>query len=116
MKELLKNMIYTGVGAAFLTRDKLDEIRKDLVGRGNLTREEGKEFVEDLLKKSDNARDQLELWLNRQVEKRIKELNLATVDEVEDLRRKVEELETALQTALNSKEAPLTSSKKSDDA
>lgn len=50
MKELLKNLIYTGVGAAFLTREKIDEIRKELVERGNLTKEEGKEFVEDLLK------------------------------------------------------------------
>ncbi|MCW5210876.1 hypothetical protein VU03_04000, partial [Desulfobulbus sp. N3] len=102
MKELLKNMLYTGVGAAFLTRDKLDEIRKELVDRGNLTREEGKDFVEDLLKKSDSARDQLELWLSRQVEDRIKGLNLATTDEVEELRRKIEEL----QVALNSREQP----------
>ena len=106
MKELLKNMIYTGVGAAFLTRDKIDEIRKDLVDRGNLTREEGKDFVEDLLKKSDSARDQLELWLSRQVEDRIKGLNLATTDEVDELRRKIEEL----QIALNSGENPKTSS------
>lgn len=53
MKELLKNMLYTGVGAAFLTRDKVDEIRKELVERGKLTKEEGKEFVDDLIKKSD---------------------------------------------------------------
>ena len=100
MKELFKNLIYTGVGAAFLTREKIDEIRKELVERGNLTREEGKEFVEDLLKKSDNARDQLELWINRQIEERIKGLNLVTADEVSELRRQVEEL----QVALNSKE------------
>ena len=112
MKELLKNMIYTGVGAAFLTRDKIDEIRKELVERGNLTREEGKEFVEDLLKKSNNARDQLEIWLNRQVEERIKGLNLATVDELDELRRKVEEL----QVALNSGEKPETNSEYSEDA
>ena len=96
MKELLKNMLYTGVGAAFLTRDKLDEIRKDLVERGNMTKEEGKEFVEDLLKKSNSARDQLENWLNRQVEERINALNLATADELDELRRKVEELEADL--------------------
>ncbi|WPD21256.1 MAG: hypothetical protein SD837_13745 [Candidatus Electrothrix scaldis] len=106
MKELLKNLIYTGVGAAFLTREKIDEIRKELVERGNLTKEEGKEFVDDLLKKSDGARDQLELWLNRQIEERIKGLNLATADEVNELRRQVEEL----QVALNSKDAPETSS------
>lgn len=113
MKELLRNILYTGVGAAFLTRDKLDEIRKDLVERGNLTKEEGKEFVDDLLRKSNSARDQLEIWLNRQVEERIKTLNLATVDELDELRRKVEELETAL-NALNSGKETETSD--NDDA
>jgi polyhydroxyalkanoate synthesis regulator phasin len=96
MKELLKNIVYTGVGAAFLTRDKLEEVRADLVNKGNLTKDEGKEFVDELLKKSDSARDQLELWLNRQVEDRVKQLNLATADEVADLRRKVDELQIAL--------------------
>ncbi len=111
MKELFKNMLYTGVGAAFLTRDKLDEIRKDLVDRGNLTKEEGKEFVEDLLKKSNSARDQLEIWMGRQVEERIKGFNLATTDEVAELRLKVEEL----QVALNSRENPETNSGDTED-
>jgi polyhydroxyalkanoate synthesis regulator phasin len=106
MKELLKNMVYTSVGAAFLTRDKLDDIRKELVDRGKLTREEGKEFAEDLLKKSDCARDQLELWINRQVEERIKGLNLAKTDDIEELRRQIEEL----QVALNTREHPETNS------
>ena len=106
MKELLKNLLYTSVGAAFLTRDKLDELRNELVERGNMTREEGKEFVDDLLKRSDSARDQLELWLNRQVEERIKGLDLATADELAELRRKIEEL----QVALNSKEDPKSNS------
>ncbi|WYD82313.1 MAG: hypothetical protein V8K32_07960 [Candidatus Electrothrix gigas] len=105
MKELLKNMLYTGVGAAFLTRDKVDEIRKELVERGKLTKEEGKEFVDDLIKKSDCARNQLEIWLNRQVEERIQAMEFATSAELNELRSKVEELEAALQTTLKSKEA-----------
>ena len=117
MKELLKNMIYTSVGAAFLTRDKLDEIRKELVERGNLTKEEGKEFVEDLLKRSDSARDQLEIWLNRQVEERIKGLHLAKTEELDELRHKVEELETALQAAtLKDQETPSTGSNNNKNA
>jgi polyhydroxyalkanoate synthesis regulator phasin len=93
MKELLKNVVYAGVGAAFLTRDKIEEVRGELVNKGKLTKDEGKEFVEDLIKKSESAKDQLELWLNRQVEDRVKQLDLATSDEVADLRRKIEELQ-----------------------
>ncbi len=85
MKDLLRNLLYTGVGAAFLTREKLEEMRQEMVERGNLTREEGKEFVDELLKRSTGAKDQLEIWLHRQVEERVRQLNLATADEVAEL-------------------------------
>ena len=96
MKDLLKNVVYAGVGAAFLTRDKIEEVRGELVNKGKLTKDEGKEFVDDLIKKSESAKDQLELWLTCQVEDRVKQLNLATTDEVADLRRKIEELQVAI--------------------
>jgi polyhydroxyalkanoate synthesis regulator phasin len=96
MKDLLKNVVYAGVGAAFLTKDKIEELRGELVNKGKLSKDEGKEFVDELIKKSESAKDQLELWLNRQVEDRVRQLNLATSDEVADLRRKIEELQVAL--------------------
>jgi polyhydroxyalkanoate synthesis regulator phasin len=96
MKELLKNVVYAGIGAAFLTRDKIEEIRGELVTKGKMTQDEGKQFVDELISKSESAKDQLELWLARKVEDRVKQLNLATADDVADLQRKVEELQVAL--------------------
>ena len=96
MKDLLKNVVYAGIGAAFLTRDKIEEVRGELVEKGKLTKDEGKEFVDDLIKRSESAKDQLELWLTRQVEDRVNQLNLATTDEVADLRRQIEELQVVI--------------------
>jgi len=96
MKDLLKNVVYAGVGAAFLTRDKIEEVRGELVEKGKMTKDEGKEFVDDLIKRSESAKDQLELWLTRQVEDRVNQLNLATTDEVADLRRQIEELQVVI--------------------
>ena len=96
MKDLLKNVVYAGVGAAFLTRDKIEELRGELVNKGKLSKDEGREFVDDLIKKSESAKDQLDLWLTRQVEDRVKQLNLATSDEVAELRRKIEELQVVI--------------------
>ncbi len=96
MKDLLKNIIYAGVGAAFLTREKLEEVGKELVDKGSLTLDEGKEFVDELLKKSDAAKDQLEDWINRRVEERIKKCHLAGSEELAELNRKVDELQAAL--------------------
>jgi polyhydroxyalkanoate synthesis regulator phasin len=96
MKDLLKNVVYAGVGAAFLTRDKIEEVRGELVEKGKMTKDEGKEFVDDLIRRSESAKDQLELWLTRQVEDRVNQLNLATTDEVADLRRQIEELQVVI--------------------
>ncbi len=96
MKDLLKNVVYTGIGAAFLTRDKIEELKGDLIEKGKLTREEGKQFVDDLMKKSEKAKDELELWINKRVEERIQQLDLATKDDIADLQRKIEELQVAI--------------------
>ena len=79
-----------------MTRDKIEEVRGELVEKGKMTKDEGKEFVDDLIKRSESAKDQLELWLTRQVEDRVNQLNLATTDEVADLRRQVEELQVVI--------------------
>jgi len=96
MADMLKNMMYAGIGAAFLTREKLEEMRKELMDKGCLSVEEGKAFVDDLLKKSDAAKGNLEQWIGRKVEEKVKQCHLASAEEVEELRRKVEELQAAL--------------------
>lgn len=96
MKETLKNMLYAGIGAAFLTKEKIEELKADLVEKGKMSQEEGRQFVDDLLRRSEKAKDQLDLWINRRVEERIAQFNLATRDEVAELRRQVEELQVAL--------------------
>ena len=96
MKETLKNILYTGIGIAFLTKDKIEELKADLVEKGRISQEEGRQFVDDLLRRPEKARDQLDLWINKRVEERIEQFNLATRDELADLRRQVEELQVAL--------------------
>ncbi len=93
---MLKNVLYTGLGAAFLTKEKIEELRKDLIEKGKMSQDEGKQFVDDLIRKSEKAKDQLNLWINKRVEERIDQLNLATKDEIAELRRKIEELQVAI--------------------
>lgn len=39
MKETLKNILYTGIGIAFLTKDKIEELKADLVEKGRISQE-----------------------------------------------------------------------------
>lgn len=96
MKEILKNVVLAGIGAAFLTKEKVEELQKDLIEKGKMTQDEGRQFVDELVKKAEMTKDQLELWVNKKVEDRLKQLNLVTKDEFKELERKIEELQVAL--------------------
>jgi polyhydroxyalkanoate synthesis regulator phasin len=96
MKELLKNIMYAGLGAAFLTKEKFEELQKELTEKGKMSQEEGKQFVDELRLKSERAREQLDLWVSSRVEERVRQLNLATRDEIADLQRKIDELHALL--------------------
>ncbi len=96
MKELLKNIAYTGIGAAFLTKDKIEELKDDLVEQGKISQDEGKQFVDELVKKTDSIKDSLDLKISKIVEEKIKQLDIVTNDDFADLRRQVEELQIAL--------------------
>lgn len=96
MKELLKNIVYTGIGAAFLTKEKIETLKDDLVKQGKISQDEGKQFVEELITKTDSVKDALDLKISQIIEEKIKQLDIVTKDDFAELRRQVEELQVAL--------------------
>jgi polyhydroxyalkanoate synthesis regulator phasin len=92
MVDLIKKALYTGVGLAVLTKEKAEELVKDLTQQAKLSEQEGKELFEGLLKQSEQARNDFQAKVDEAVLTVVKRLNLATKDEVESLRAKVEEL------------------------
>lgn len=47
ISELMEKVLLLGVGAASLTREKVDELADELVKRGQMTREEGETFIKE---------------------------------------------------------------------
>lgn len=96
MVDLIKKAIYTGIGLASLTKDKAEELVKDLTSQAKLSEHEGKELVDSLLKQSEQARTEFQSRIDEAVTAVVARLNLATKDEVAALKAKVEELSTKL--------------------
>jgi len=92
MKEMLKNIVYAGLGVAFLTKDKIEELKDELLEKGRLSQDEGKQFVDELVNRSEKAKEQLNQWLEKKVAERLDHLKLATKDEVAALRASIDEL------------------------
>jgi polyhydroxyalkanoate synthesis regulator phasin len=92
MVDLIKKALYTGVGLAVLTKEKAEELVKDLTQQAKLSEQEGKELFEGLLKQSEQARNDFQAKIDEAVLTVVKRLNLVTKDEVASLKAKVEEL------------------------
>ena len=92
MQELLKNLLYLGAGAAFVTKEKIEELKNDLVGKGKLTQDEGKQFVDDLLNKSDDIKGKFEEKISEVVVAQLDKVNVAKSDDIDDLRAQIQEL------------------------
>ena len=92
MQELLKNLLYLGAGAAFVTKEKIEELKNDLVDKGKLTQDEGKQFVDDLMNKSDDIKGKFEEKINDVVAEQLGKMNVAKSDDIADLRSQIQEL------------------------
>ena len=92
MIDLIKKALYTGVGMAVLTKEKAEELVKELSQQAKLSEQEGKELFDGLLKQSEQARSDFQAKVDDAVLSVVKRLNLASKDEVDSLRTKVDEL------------------------
>ncbi|APW61570.1 phasin family protein [Paludisphaera borealis] len=96
MIDLIKKTLLTGVGLAVMTKDKVEELGRDLVSQAKLSESEGREFVDNLVKQSDTARNEFETRINAVVKKTIEGLNLVHKDEIAGLQARVDDLAAEL--------------------
>ena len=96
MFDLIKKTMLTGVGLASMTKDKLEAIAREIAEKEKLSEKEGKDLVNDLIKKAEEAKNNMENHIEKLVKDLMKKMNLASRDEVSALRRDVERLEEAL--------------------
>ncbi len=89
MFDLIKKTILTGVGLAAMTKDKIDELAKELAEKGKMSEKEGKELLDDLLKKSEQSRKDLETKVEDMVRRVLKKMDVATKKDIERLEKKL---------------------------
>jgi len=60
MNESVRKMALLGIGIAAITREKAEQFADELVKKGEISEGESREFVKDLMKKSEQQRNELE--------------------------------------------------------
>jgi polyhydroxyalkanoate synthesis regulator phasin len=96
MFDLMKKAMFTGLGLAFMTKEKIEEFSKEFVEKERLSETEGKEFIDELQKKSEEAKKKLEEQIENAVNKTLKKMNIATRDDILRVEKQLAKLATSI--------------------
>jgi len=97
MDDLIKKVLYTGVGLVATATEKVQATVDDLIDKDKIDKEEGKKIIKDFVDSTESKKSELENRLSEMVEGIIHKLNLVKKSEVESLKKRIEELEKELE-------------------
>ena len=96
MKELFDKLLSLGIGIAAVSKEQVEKIVDELVEKGKMTRNESSQVVEELINKGKDTQKKLEEAINRKVEEALKNLNIVTTKDLDELYKRIEVLEEKL--------------------
>ncbi|MCX9015364.1 MAG: phasin family protein [Candidatus Methanoperedens sp.] len=96
MSENLRKMGLFSIGVISLTKEKVEELSKEMIKRGEITQEEGRKFVQDILKEKERQVKDIEKQVNEKVNDFIKKSGVVTKKDIQALEKKIDELEKKL--------------------
>ena len=91
--ETLKKTLYAGVGMAFLTREKIEDMAKKLAEEAKLGETEGRKFIDEFLKRSEDAKTSLQRAVDAGVSSALERMNVARDRDLKALEARVKALE-----------------------
>lgn len=95
-KDFIKNMLYMAVGYASMNKEKIEEFTQSLTEKGKLTEEEGKKMINELIERSKEIKNEIETKISDLSHDIYHKLHLATREEIDLLKKKIEELEARI--------------------
>ncbi|HBQ29100.1 MAG TPA: hypothetical protein DD719_06925, partial [Desulfotomaculum sp.] len=82
LKEATKKLILAGIGMFSLTREKAEQIIKELVERGQVNKDEAKGLLDELMARGEKERTALGQFMRKEFEKMQGELGLVNKKEL----------------------------------
>ena len=88
--------IYAGLGLALRTKERVEEFANKITSEYEMNEEEGKRFMDDLVKQSEETRTRLDEIIEKRMENYINDAGLSTKSDMDKLMKKISDLEKKL--------------------
>lgn len=95
MIDLIKKTLLAGVGLTLMTKDKVEEMAREIAEAAQLSKDKGQEFVDEAVARAAKGREDLEATVQRMVNETFKKANLPTRDDLVQLAARIDKLEQA---------------------
>jgi polyhydroxyalkanoate synthesis regulator phasin len=96
MIELFKKTMLMGVGLAAMTKDRVEEMAREVAKSADMSADKGQQFVREVLDRAEKARDDFESTVQKAVNDNLRKTDLPTRDDIERLNARLERLEQTL--------------------
>lgn len=93
MNKIIRNAILLGLGAASLTKEKVEKTVKSFVKKGKINSNEGKALVRTLLGEAKKEKNRVTSLLKREGKKLAKEAETVSKGEIRILKARIAKLE-----------------------
>ena len=96
MLDEIKKGLLSGLGAIFLTKDKIEKVTRKMVDEAKISKEDAQSLKEDLYKTGEKEWSEMEGFFSGVIKKIMQGLDLSTRKDMDELNKKIEELDKRL--------------------
>jgi polyhydroxyalkanoate synthesis regulator phasin len=93
MVELLKKTLYVSLGIITMTKERVEDLAKKVASEAKLSESEGKQFIDEVLKRSDEIKESIDKIVSEKTTVLLKTMNIPTRTEMNALELRVKKLE-----------------------
>ncbi len=101
MKESFRKFGLIGAGLWAMTEEKIDELVKDLVEKGDISKEEGKKAVQELIEESKKQTVYVEKKVSEKIQEAVSKKDIFTRKDMGNLESRIKDLEEEIQRMKN---------------
>lgn len=93
MFQTIEKTMLAGIGAAYMAKERVEELGQRLAKEANVSESEGRRLVDEMVKKSEDARAAVEKMINERIDAAMSRFDMPSREEVNELKQRVAELE-----------------------
>ena len=93
---LARKFLLLGIGALSLTEERLEQIISGMVKKGEISRQEGRDLVQEMLKKINQEKDNLSEKIKKEFDSLMDKVEVPKQSELNELKQKIAELEAKI--------------------